>query len=125
MNLRLIWLIMPFNVFVCKISAQNEAVSNIASTGTVEQVINYYQAAIADQSEIFNGYGYHFLPQGDKGSAYFGDNPYFKPATIRYNGNWYKNIPVLYDMYADAMVSRIRDSIFVLRVEKIADIYFS
>ena len=116
---------MAFCVLVFKTNAQNVTTGNIASTGTAEQVVNYYQSAMSDQSEVFNGYGYHFMPEGHRGSAYFGDKPYFKSATIRYNGNWYRNIPVLYDIYADAMISQTRDSMFVLRAEKIADIYLS
>ena len=125
MNLRLAWLIMAIGLFACTTNAQNVVANNPVSTSAAEQVINNYQVVLADQLEIFNGYGYHFLPQGQKGSAYFGEKAYFNPAVIQYNGNWYKNIPVLYDIYADAMVSQVQDSMFVLRAEKISDIYFS
>lgn len=80
----------------------------------------YYTNISGDQSVIFNGYEYPNI-RADKGSVFFMDNKSWTMATITYEGNVYKNIPVLYDSFSDVVVARRRDgqTKYILRPEKI------
>nr|WP_294795478.1 hypothetical protein [uncultured Mucilaginibacter sp.] len=80
----------------------------------------YYTSISGDQSVVFNGYEYADL-RADKGSVFFMDNKSWTMATITYEGNVYKNIPVLYDSFNDILVARRRDgqTKYVLRPEKV------
>ncbi len=78
----------------------------------------YYTNISGDQSVIFNGYEYADV-RADKGSVFFMDNKQWTMATIVYDGNSYKNVPVLYDSFSDLVVARRRDGLtkYVLRPE--------
>lgn len=90
------------------------------------QAIDLFNMAIADQSEIYNGAVYEFMPKGPKGSVYLDDKNFCTPALIRYNGTTYKNIPVMYDVFNDEMVAFSPASVyFILRQEKLTDVYLT
>jgi len=67
--------------------------------------ISYYVSSISEQAEIYNGPEYRFLPRSAKGSPYFDDKIDFTNNSLKYNGNWYYNVPLLYDVYKGALVS--------------------
>ncbi len=85
-------------------------------------VIDYYNENIKGQTELYNGPKYEIMPPANKGTYYFGDNVYCTPATVYFNGTWYKNLPVLYDVYHDQMISYTGDNFFVLDKTKNTDI---
>jgi hypothetical protein len=103
--------------------AQNRSPDSLLYSSTANQVIDYFNRTIADQSEIYNGPGYELYPSANKGSFYFKDKNYTTLSLIRYNGTWYKNVPVLYDTYHDVMVAALRDSLFILNSDKLSDVY--
>ena len=118
-------LIIALVLLICKANAQSALPDSMAYSNAAEQVIGRYISVIDDQSEIYNGIEYHLYPPAYKGSAYFQGKSAFTLSIIRYNGIWYKNIPVLYDRHADVMISGLKDSLYVLRPEKTSDIYLS
>jgi len=118
-------LVIVAGLFVCRSSAQNASYDSLRYNAAAGQAIARYNAAIDGQSEIYNGVQYHLYPTAYKGSAYFQDKAMCMPAIVCYNGTWYKNVPVLYDMYTDEMVSELNDSLYTLRADKIAGIYLS
>ena len=90
------------------------------------RAIDLFNTAIADQSEIYNGAVYEFMPKGPKGSVYLDDKNFCTPSLIRYNGTAYKNIPVMYDVFNDEMVAFSPASVyFILRQEKLTDVYLT
>ncbi|MDB5026270.1 MAG: hypothetical protein JWP78_4025 [Mucilaginibacter sp.] len=104
-------------------SAQNLSPDSLLYSKAATQVIDYFNQAIADQSEIYNGAQYELYPPANKGTFYFRDKNYCIPALIRYNDTWYKDIPVLYDIYNDAMISISGNELYMLRPGKISDVY--
>jgi hypothetical protein len=114
-----------FCLFICTAHAQNLKQDSTTYSHAEEQVIEYYNASVGDQSEFYNGIEYQLYPPAYKGSAYFQDIPSLVPSTILYNGKWYKDVPVLYDMYNDLMVSSLRDKLFSFRTDKISEVYLS
>jgi hypothetical protein len=110
-------------LIILKSSAQNASGDTLLYSSTAKQVIDYFNTSIAEQSEIYNGARYELYPPANKGTFYFKDKNYCIPSLIRYNGTWFKNIPVLYDVHNDAMISVNGNNLFVLDAERTTDIY--
>src|ERR1700761_4395429 len=104
-------------------SAQNVPEDTLLYSSTAKRVIDYFNTSIAEQSEIYNGAKYELFPPANKGTFYFLDKNYCVPGLIRYNGTWFKNIPVLYDVHNDAMISVNGNNLFVLDAERTSDVY--
>ena len=103
--------------------AQNAAPDTLLYSKTATQVIDYFNQSVANQSELYNGAQYDLYPPANKGTFYFQDKNYCIPGLICYSGTWYKNIPVLYDVYNDVMISVLGSNLYVLRTGKVSDIY--
>ena len=116
-------LIIALGLLISKAIAQNALPDSTAYSEAAKQVIVHYNFVVDDQSEFYNGNEYHLYSPAHSGSAYFQDKPILTPSIVRYNGIWYRNVPVLYDRYADVMVSSLRDSLYLLRPDKTSDIY--
>ena len=104
-------------------SAQSPPGDSILYSSSAVQVIDYFNSNIFDQSEIYSGPQYDLYPPANKGTFYFQDKNYCVPSLICFNSRWHKDIPVLYDVYNDQMVSVINNSLFVLKSDKLSDIY--
>jgi len=113
-----------FALAVTKILAQGAVDSTGYATNT-QGAIDIYSSGIGEQSEIYNGEIYNIRPVATKGSPYFLDAAFTVPGMIRYNGTLYKNVPLLYDIFANQMVAAQRNVFFVLRADKLSDAYFS
>jgi len=123
MRVKPAWLIL-FALFgvIQSVCAQSLLPDN-AFSGAAGHVADLYNARIADQSEIYNGSEYKLYPQAYKGSPYFEERNHCTPSVIRYNNTWYKDVPILYDLYNDVMVAAMRDSLYQLRADKLTDVY--
>jgi hypothetical protein len=86
-------------------SAQVNMTDTMAFEKTAGAAINYYRTNISEQAEIYNGPEYRFLPRSAKGSPFFEDKIDFTNNSLKYNGNWYHNIPLLYDVFKGLLVS--------------------
>lgn len=104
-------------------NAQSVLPDSVFSGDAARRVADLYNARIGDQSEIYNGAEYKLYPPAFKGSAYFQEKNHCTPSVIRYNNTWYKDVPVLYDLYNDVMVAAMRDSLYQLRADKLTDVY--
>ncbi len=94
-------------------------------TNAANHALDEYHKEIGTKSEIYNGAEYELRQRATKGSAYFNDLNYCTPAVIRYNGTWYKNVPVLYDIYNDEMVAETPENRtkYILQYGKLSDVY--
>lgn len=81
--------------------AQKDSVNNKALFTAVED--KFYED-IGPQSHLFNGIDYEFYDPSFKGNAYFLDNAAWNTGSIVYDGYLYKNVPMLYDIYADQLI---------------------
>lgn len=102
-------------------SAQSTPRDSVLYSNTAVNTINYFNANIGDQSEIYCGTQYDLLPPANKGTFYFEDKNYCTPSLICFNAKWHKDIPVLYDVYNDVMVSVNGNYLFALKSEKLSD----
>ncbi len=124
MRVRTIALAFILSAFaVCRCSAQNLPPDSLRYSDAAKQVISQFKTTIADQSELYNGAQYELYPPANKGTFYFLDKNYCVPSVIRYNDTWYKNIPILYDVHNDVMVSIADNNLYTMRSEKVSDVY--
>lgn len=121
MTLKTFLPIITLSLFVIRAIAQN-AQDTLFSTRAEMQVVDIYNKTIGDQSEIYNGPQYNPPPKAYRGSPYFLDSASLQPANIRYNGTWYKEVPILYDVFNDLMVSVSHGILYSVRSEKLSDI---
>jgi hypothetical protein len=73
--------------------------------GLSNYAVDIYTKTIGEQAEIYNGPQYIFLPRATKGSPYWEGAAAYQPSIIKYNGTWYKNIPLIYDSYQDVVIA--------------------
>jgi hypothetical protein len=124
MRVRTIALAFILSVFAISRSlAQNLPSDSLLYSSAAKQVIDQFKTIIADQSELYNGAQYELYPPANRGTFYFLDKNYCVASLVRYNDTWYKNIPVLYDVHNDVMVSISGNNLYTMRSEKVSDVY--
>jgi hypothetical protein len=116
-------LIAFLGLVVLRSLAQSQPQDSILYSSAAVNSINYFNANIGDQSEIFSGTQYDLLPPANKGTFYFQDKNYCIPSLICFNAKWHRAIPVLYDVYNDLMVAVNNNYLFVLKPEKLSDVF--
>jgi hypothetical protein len=80
-----------------------DTTSNKALFTTVED--NFY-TAIGPQSRLYSGTDYQGYDPTINGNAYFLDTASFKTGWLVYDGYLYKNVPLLYDINADQLITK-------------------
>ncbi|MDP9046581.1 MAG: hypothetical protein M3N14_00490, partial [Bacteroidota bacterium] len=125
MTLKEWWLPVAFIIlFFSRSLAQNRATDSISNGNPADRAIAFYNQIIAEQSEIYNGAFYQTPSKATKGSVYFQDKSNFTASDIRYNNRWYKNVPVLYDVFNDVMVAQSPNLFnYILQTDKLSDVY--
>lgn len=101
----------PKGVFA---QTQKDSINNkLLFTGVEDR---FYED-IGPQSRLFNGINYEFYDPAIKSNAYFLDNNAWNAGSIVYDGFLYKNVPMLYDIYADQLIIQAYHS--ALRIQLI------
>jgi hypothetical protein len=70
---------------------------------------NDFHQALGQQSGIYNGREFEFYHPAIEGSAFFQDATFFNNGSIRYDGYVYNDVPLMYDMHKDLVVSLFHD----------------
>ncbi|MBG6234987.1 hypothetical protein IWX76_001555 [Pedobacter sp. CAN_A7] len=70
---------------------------------------NNFEKSIGQQSGVYNGRDFEFYHPSIEGSAFFQDATFFTNGTIHYDGFVYRNVPLMYDMHKDLVVSLFHD----------------
>ena len=102
--------------------AQASLSDSAARSQQATDVIEYYIEHIEGQSELFSGPRYELMAPANKGSYYFGDHAYCTPATVYFNSTRYNNVPILYDVYHDQMITYTGENFMVLDPTKAHDV---
>jgi len=84
--------------------AQTATGDTTAKQKALSNAVAFFDSSIGDQSSLYNGPEYNFYDPIYKGTAYFMDVNAFTPGSLHYDGVLYKNVPMLYDLYADKVV---------------------
>src|ERR1700754_689573 len=64
-----------------------------------------YNTAIGEQSRLYNGSEYNVYSPIIKGNANFLDKDDFTPGTVTYDGIFYKDVPMIYDINRNVVVA--------------------
>jgi len=84
-----------------------------ADTVLVANMGNAYNNAIGRQSGLYRGSSYSIYNVHSKGNAYFNDSTALVTGAVNYDGIQYHDVPLLYDLYQDILVSRLQNSVFL------------
>lgn len=125
MNSKPYWLLTTifFGSFLIS-HAQNITIDSIEQVKIKTRLINYFNENINERAEIYNGILYEMPEKAYKGSVFFKDNNHFSKGEIRYNGYYYSNIPIMFDVFNSLMVVSSPAQInFILFGKKVEDIY--
>ncbi|MBB6110299.1 hypothetical protein SAMN05421821_106107 [Mucilaginibacter lappiensis] len=87
-----------------------QTLGQTSSADTSEQriamvhIADAYNTAIGQQSRLYNGPEYELYNPNIKGNAYFQDVNKFSPGTVNYDGLFFKDVPMMYDLNKDVVV---------------------
>jgi hypothetical protein len=93
----------------------------------VNKTIIYYNKAIGEQSRLYNGSEYPLPDPNITGNAFFQDNSNLRPGAVMYDGVYYTNVPIAYDLYRDVVVALLYNgfSKYSLVSDKVSDFYLA
>jgi len=106
-------------------SAQNDTATSQRAFNNI--TANYY-IAMGQQSRLYSGREYSFYDRSIKGTALYPLNAQtWAVGEVTYDGLVYKNVPLMYDIYKDALISLLYNhfSMYTLLSERVSDFTFS
>lgn len=71
----------------------------------IGRVIDNYNTSIGQMSRLYNGAEYEFYDPIIKSNAFFLDINAFKPGSLTYDGIYYANVQMMYDINKDLLVT--------------------
>jgi hypothetical protein len=89
----------------CKNSFGQSAIDSNQQKTPLNNARAVFNAAIGEQSPLFNGPEYYFYSPVIKGNAYLFDVNSFMKGAVLYDGVQYKEVPLMYDLYKDELVA--------------------
>ncbi|MES2376201.1 MAG: hypothetical protein V4553_06475 [Bacteroidota bacterium] len=114
--------------FICTFY-YNDCHAQAQQADTIQQRVmavnmeHFFNKAIGRQSRLYNGFAYQLVGINSPGNAYFNDTTSLVNGNVRYGGLSYRNVPLLYDIYNDVLVSRLMGGalLFSLVTEQVDD----
>jgi len=94
-----------FCLFCCScLKAQTNRTDSSSQQYAFNNAVNKFYASQGNQSPLFNGPEYYLYDPHIKGNAYFMENSAFAAGAVLYDGIWYNNVQMIYDIYKDQVV---------------------
>lgn len=117
-------------VFYFSISFASVAVSQTlkqdSTLSPIEKTEAFFNTYIKQQSRLLNGPAFPGYGSSVQGSANFQDLTTFSKGDVIYDGIRFNNIPLMYDLYEDKVISLVTPSaMFCLISEKVSDFYLN
>jgi len=101
----LLGVIIAFLTFITKQTrGQTSATDTSEQRIAMERISDAYNTAIGLQSRLYNGPEYEPYSPTIKGNAYFQDINKFTSGTVTYDGLFFKDVPIMYDLNKDVVV---------------------
>jgi hypothetical protein len=93
----------------------------VAQQIALNYIKDAYNAAIGEQSRLYNGIEYNAYSPIIKGNANFLDKGDFTMGTVTYDGIFYKDVPIMYDINRNVVVALLYNkfSKYILLNERI------
>ncbi len=92
--------------------AQSKTVLSTDSAA-LQYAVKFFNAEIKDQSRLYNGRAYNFLP-GYEGEAYFLSRTFDKSGTVIFDGVIYDNIPLTFDVFRQKLITVLPDQVTLI-----------
>jgi hypothetical protein len=108
LNLRLSLCFVLFLLTANTYAQQRKGDSTFYQT-PVNNAITYFKQAMGIQSGLYNGQEYVFYNQQKKDNVFFHDQEFWAVSTINYDGALFTDVPVMYDLFKDAVVIQLYD----------------
>ncbi len=110
---------------ICVVNAQTLKQDSTLNT-PIEKADSFFNKAIKQQSRLFNGPAFQNYGSNVDGSANFQDIKSFTNGSVIYDGILFDNIPLMYDLYEDKVISLLsRSTMFSLVSQKLSDFYLN
>lgn len=94
-----------FCLFLCNyLKAQTNRTDSSSQQYAFNNAVSLFYTSQGSQSPLFNGPEYYYYDPHIKGNAYFMDINAFATGNVFYDGVWYYNVQMLYDLYKDEVV---------------------
>lgn len=125
-NLRFLSIVLLLGIFFClNVSGQDKTADTLTIEPSAAYLISYFNKSSNEQSRLINGPVYDGYLKNIEGSAYFKDAIAPEKGTLIYDGFRYENIPMMYDMFKDVLVTVLPNgfSKYTLISERVSDFY--
>jgi hypothetical protein len=93
--------VLIFFLFTGKSFAQLMSTDSSSQQPAFSNAVSLLSNSLGEQSPLYNGPEYYFYDHSIKGNAYFMDVNMFAAGSVFYEGQSFKNVQMLYDLYTD------------------------
>jgi hypothetical protein len=109
--------------FCSRTFAQYKQVDTASADRVSENMVDYFNKAVGQQSRIFTGPMFDPYKFVSKTNANFNDTTGFTTGTITYEGILYKDVPLIYNIERDLVESVLYNnfSVYTLQSERVED----
>ncbi len=114
--------ILLFNVMIGGVTHAQTPTTDSLDNIALRKAEAFFTTSIKEQSRIFNGPAHYAYGSNVGGSAFFMDAS-ISIGTVVYEGNFYKDVPLLYDLYLDRLVSVNDGDLFSMVTDKVNEFY--
>jgi len=84
--------------------AQSTPGDSSSQQNALNNTLSLFYSSAGKQSPLYNGKEYYFYDPTIKGNAYYADVNAFTPGSVFYDNVHFSGVPMLYDIYGDALV---------------------
>jgi hypothetical protein len=88
-------------LFTGKSFAQLMSIDSSSQQPAFNNAVSLFSTSLGEQAPLYNGPEYYFYDHNIKGTAYFMDVNTFTAGAVFYDGQSFKNVQMLYDLYSD------------------------
>ena len=100
-----IFIILFCSILPSKMLFGQDATNDRPLQPVVANMVKAYQKAIGPHSQLYRGAFYEYYDRQITGTGYFQDSVAFSNGTVKYDGITYKDVPLLYDEYAQLVIT--------------------
>jgi hypothetical protein len=115
-----------FNILFISATHAQVLKQDSASNTAIEKAESFFNSSIKQQSRLLNGPSFQNYGTNVEGSANFQDLTTFTQGDVIYDGFRFNNIPLMYDLYQDKVISLVtKSAMYSLVSEKLSDFYLN
>jgi hypothetical protein len=93
-----------FLFLFCIIKADGQPPENISYTSAPDSLLSMYKAALGTGLPLYNGRQFYGYNSFTRDSPFYPEQIQWNIGSVQYENMWYRNVPVLYDIYKDEVI---------------------